>query len=93
MISQSSRPPEVIWKSRCASCHGEKGQLNKKFVYEYYPLPRILSISRLDSLGMDSLTKVILEGRTFMSAHQGRVSESEAKALVQYMRALALEVP
>lgn len=92
-IPENSRPVEIIWKSRCASCHGEDGHLNRKFVHEFYPLPREISVSRFDSLGVDSLSKVILDGRVFMGAYRGRISESEAHSLIEYMRTLAKEAP
>jgi len=92
-MPESSRPVEVIWKSRCVSCHGEEGHLNRKFVHEFYPLPREISVSRFDSLGVDSLSKVILDGRAFMGAYRGRISELEARSLIEYMRSLAKEAP
>lgn len=80
-----------IWASRCASCHGNDGKFNEKFVREFYPLPQKLSLERLDSLGVDSLVSVILDGRVNMNPYRGRVTEDEARGLVHYMRLLAGE--
>ena len=80
-----------IWTSRCASCHGNDGKFNEKFVREFYPLPQKLSLERLDSLGVDSLVSVILDGRVNMNPYRGRVTEDEARGLVHYMRLLAGE--
>lgn len=84
-----SRNAEMLWNARCAACHGKDGNFNRKFVHEFYPLPQRLSGSRLDSLGTDSLSRVILEGRRYMRPFAGRISESEARALSEYLRVLA----
>jgi hypothetical protein len=60
-------------------------------VREFYPLPQKLTPVRLDTLGEDSLVKVILDGRVNMNPYRGRVSEDEARGLVRYMRHLAGE--
>jgi mono/diheme cytochrome c family protein len=85
----SAKSIEGIWNSRCASCHGMDGRFNEKFVREFYPLPQKLSLERLDSLGTDSLVNVILNGRINMNPYRDRVTEVEARGLVQYMRFLA----
>lgn len=87
----SAKSIEGIWASRCASCHGNDGKFNEKFVREFYPLPQKLSLERLDSLGADSLVHVILNGRINMNPYRGRVTEDEARGLVHYMRLLAGE--
>lgn len=87
----SVKSTESIWTSRCASCHGNDGKFNEKFVREFYPLPQKLSLERLDSLGSDSLVHVILDGRVNMNPYRGRVTEDEARGLVHYMRKLAGE--
>ena len=79
----------LLWNARCATCHGADGRLNEKFVREFYPLPPKLDAQRLDSLGADSLVKVILNGRSNMNAFAGRLTPSEALGLVNYMRTLA----
>ncbi|MDY3922138.1 MAG: c-type cytochrome [Hallerella porci] len=86
---RSEREAEKLFNARCASCHGKDGKFNKKFVREYYPLPQKLSRERIDSLGVDSLSQVILNGRNYMQAFRGRVSESEANALVMHLKKLA----
>ncbi len=87
----SPKTVEFIWSSRCAGCHGQDGKFNEKFVREFYPLPQKLTPVRLDTLGDDSLVKVILDGRVNMNPYRGRVSEDEARGLVRYMRHLAGE--
>ena len=79
----------AIWNARCSSCHGTDGKFNEKFIREFYPVPQKLTASRLDSLGEDSLVHVILNGRTNMNPYGDRITESEARALVRYMRSLA----
>ncbi len=81
----------LIWNSRCSSCHGIDGKFNEKFVREYYPAPQKLDSARLDSIGVDSLVQVILNGRTNMNAYEGRLSKAEARGLVHYMQKLAGE--
>lgn len=87
----SAKSIEGIWMSRCATCHGNDGKFNEKFVREFYPLPQKLSLERLDSLGADSLVHVILDGRVNMNPYRDRISEDEARGLVHYMRLLAGE--
>ena len=87
----SAKSIEGIWMSRCATCHGNDGKFNEKFVREFYPLPQKLSLERLDSLGADSLVHVILDGRVNMIPYRDRISEDEARGLVHYMRLLAGE--
>ena len=79
----------ALWKARCAACHGEDGNLNRKFVHEFYPLPQTLSLFRMDSLGEDSLVHVVLEGRSYMQPFAGRISKENARLLVRHLRALA----
>ena len=79
----------LVWNARCASCHGVDGRFNEKFVREYYPVPQKLNVTRIDSLGIDSLSYVILNGRVNMNAYAGRLTPAEARGLVQYMRYLA----
>lgn len=79
----------LIWNARCATCHGIDGKFNEKFVREFYPVPQKLDLERLEFVGADSLTKVILNGRVNMNAYGSRLTESEARALVEYMRYLA----
>ncbi len=79
----------ALWDARCAVCHGRDGNFNRKFVHEFYPLPQKLSLSRLDSIGTDSLSRVILYGRRYMRPFGGRISEDEAKALADYLKSLA----
>ena len=84
-----SQDSKFIWNARCATCHGTDGRFNEKFVREFYPLPQKLSVQRLDSLGVDSLVKVILNGRVNMNPYAGRLTPEEALGLVNYMRQLA----
>ena len=79
----------AIWNARCSSCHGTDGKFNKKFIREFYPVPQKLTMARLDSLGEDSLVHVIMNGRANMNPYGDRITEPEARALVQYMRSLA----
>lgn len=79
----------LVWNARCATCHGVDGTFNRKFVNEFYPVPQKLDVSRLESLGEDSLVSVVLRGRTNMNAYGGRLSEGEARGLVRYMKSLA----
>lgn len=81
----------LIWNSRCATCHGVDGKFNEKFVREYYPVPQKLDSARIDSIGVDSLVKVILNGRVNMNAYGNRLSNAEARGLVRYMQQLAKE--
>lgn len=78
-----------LWSARCAACHGKSGEFNRKFVHAYYPLPQKLSLSRIDTIGADSLAKVILQGRGYMRPFSGRVSEDEARKLAEYLKLLA----
>ena len=84
-----SQDSKFIWNARCATCHGTDGRFNEKFVREFYPLPQKLSVQRIDSLGVDSLVKVILNGRVNMNPYAGRLTPDEALGLVNYMRTLA----
>ena len=54
-------------------------------------MPQKLSVQRLDSLGIDSLVKVILNGRVNMNPYAGRLTPEEAHGLVNYMYSLAKE--
>lgn len=80
---------KFIWNARCAECHGVDGHFNEKFVREHYPVPQKLDVARIDSIGLDSLEKVVQDGRVNMSAFRGRLTEAEIRGLVAYMRHLA----
>ena len=84
-----SQDSKFIWNARCATCHGTNGRFNEKFVREFYPIPQKLNVQRIDSLGVDSLVKVILNGRVNMNPYAGRLTSEEALGLVNYMRTLA----
>lgn len=88
-VPAEPRDAAHLWRTRCVACHGEDGNRNYKFVREFFPLPTEFSAARLDSLGTDSLAKVILDGRNYMSPQRGRISEAEAHNLALYMRFLA----
>lgn len=83
----------LLWQSRCSSCHGSDGRFNEKFVREFYPVPQKLTLQRVDSIGEDSLVQVILKGRANMNPYGDRIDESAARALVRYMRSLAVDDP
>lgn len=85
----SDEEASMLWNARCSACHGTDGKFNRKFVHEFYPLPQTLSTERLDSLGVDSLVQVVLNGRGYMRAFGGRISEDEAHLLVLHLRNLA----
>lgn len=89
VLKEMASEPSLLWNARCSSCHGTDGNFNRKFVREFYPVPQKLTLDRLDSLGVDSLAHVILNGRGNMNAYLGRLTKTEAKALVEYMRMLA----
>ena len=55
-------------------------------------VPQKLDTQRLDSLGADSLVKVILNGRNNMNAYAGRLTPGEALGLANYMQTLAKEI-
>ena len=80
----------LLWESRCSACHGNDGNFNEKFIREYYPVPQKLSSVRFDSLGEDSLMHVVLYGRINMNPYKGRLSETEVRGLVRYMRELSV---
>ena len=87
----SQNHARLLWNARCATCHGTDGHFNEKFVREFYPVPQKLSVQRLDSLGIDSLVKVILNGRNNMNPYVGRLTPEEALGLVNYMYSMAKE--
>ena len=87
----SQNHARLLWNARCATCHGTDGHFNEKFVREFYPVPQKLSVQRLDSLGIDSLVKVILNGRNNMNPYVGRLTPEEALGLVNYMCSMAKE--
>lgn len=88
-VSADSHNPVLLWNSRCATCHGADGNFNQKFVREYYPVPQKLDLARIDSLGLDSLTAVIMNGRNNMNAFGNRMTQADAHALAAYMKQLA----
>ena len=83
----------LLWRARCSQCHGADGKFNEKFVREYYPVPQKMSLDRLDSLGNDSLVRVVMNGRNNMNAYANRLTPQEAYGLVHYMRTLAAQNP
>ena len=90
-VDSASAPlTKFIWNARCAKCHGVDGLFNEKFVREYFPVPQKLDAARVDSIGLDSLEKVVLDGRGNMNAFRGRLTEAEIRGLVAYMQHLAL---
>lgn len=88
-LAADSKRVQFVWEARCAKCHGLDGRFNEKFVREYYPVPQRLDTVRIDSLGVDSLVKVVLHGRNNMNPYEGRLTPAEARGLVLYMRSLA----
>lgn len=52
-------------------------------------MPQKLDLARIDSLGLDSLTAVIMNGRNNMNAFGNRMTQADAHALAAYMKQLA----
>ena len=90
-ISVDLAQSALVWNARCATCHGRDGKLNEKFVREYYPVPQKLNMARFDSLGVDSLVHVIMNGRNNMNPYANRLTLAEAYGLVHFMQLLAAQ--
>ena len=52
----------------------------------HYPYALTPRSQRWDAMGIDSLTRVVLQGRGFMNAYADRLSAQEARDLVLWMR-------
>lgn len=77
-----------LYKAKCASCHGAAGEGSEK----------IAKMLKLDEASLQltsaatkkasdaDLLKVLLDGRGKMPSFKGKVSDDEAKKLIQYLR-------
>lgn len=86
----SGRPVADLWEGYCQVCHGASGY-EKMPMRKHYPYPRKLRETAWDSMGTDSLVRVVLEGRGYMNAFGERLAPAEAQALVLWMRARIAE--
>jgi len=67
------RPAELLNTAFCAVCHGATGY-EKTALRKHYPYPRKPRGTQWDSMGVDSLKRVVLEGRAYMNAFSDRIS-------------------
>lgn len=91
ILDDSMPKAKAVFEARCAGCHGADGNMNEKFIREFYPVPQTLDLARLDSIGEDSLVNVVLQGRVNMNPYNTRLSPQVARSLVRYMHLLAEE--
>jgi mono/diheme cytochrome c family protein len=72
-----------LFRARCAGCHGSDGK-GRTAVGALLKAPD-LTATRLDAEG---IAKVVKDGRGRMKAMGGRLSEADASALADYVKAL-----
>ena len=90
-FSVASADSAAIYKKNCASCHGADGSGNTKMgkkagARDYRDAKVQASFSDAEALEA-ILEGVKKDGKTKMKGYSKKVSESEAKDLVKYIRA------
>lgn len=85
LAAPTARPEDraELFNARCAGCHGADGR-GRTAVGALLKAPD-LTATRLDAEG---ITKVVKDGRGKMKAMGGRLSETDASALADYVKAL-----
>ena len=77
-----------LYKAKCASCHGANGEgsakIAKMLKLEESKL-QLTSEGTKKALDSD-LLKALLDGRAKMPGFKGKISDDEAKKLIQYLR-------
>jgi cytochrome c6 len=86
LASQSQSTPEVLYKSKCSTCHGNDGSGNTSegtaTAAKDFREPEVVQEADAD------LEEVIRKGRQKMPAYQGKLSEDQVDGLVKYIRQL-----
>ena len=80
-----------LFDKKCSKCHGVDGKGLAKMAKVLKIENGKLDLTSPDTVKAsdDDLTKVILDGRKKMPKHKGKLSDSQVKSLVQYIRSLA----
>ncbi|MBI2608742.1 MAG: cytochrome c [Deltaproteobacteria bacterium] len=78
----------ALYKSKCASCHGTLGEGSPKMAKMFKLEEEKLKLTG-DGIKKASdavLVQAVLQGKGKMPGYKGKISEDDAKKLVQYMR-------
>lgn len=83
----------ALYNKKCAACHGKDGKgdtkMGKKKGANDYTDPAVQK-SFTDEEGVKAILQGVTEdGKTKMKGYEGKISEAEAKALVEYIRSFA----
>jgi len=86
LASESQSTPEIVYQSKCSTCHGSDGSGNtptgRATAAKNFRKPEVIREADAD------LEEVIRKGRHKMPAYQGKLSEDQVDGLVRYIRQL-----
>jgi len=79
-----------LYKAKCASCHGGAGEGSAKIakMLKLDEAKLALASAKTQKASDGALLKVLLEGKEKMPSYKGKISDEEAKKLIQYIRTL-----
>ena len=77
-----------VYKAKCASCHGASGEGSAKIakMLKLDEAQLALKGAEVQKASDEALLKVLLDGKGKMPSYKGKVSDEEAKKLIQYLR-------
>jgi len=75
---------EALYRKKCALCHGDDGQ-PKTIAKE---APAFKDEKWKEQTSVEEMKKVILEGKGKMPKFEGKLSDEEVAALVEYVRSM-----
>lgn len=80
-----------IYASKCAMCHAKDGKGNPAMAKMYKIDPKLMSLVGEDTAKHTDaeLIKITTDGLEKMPAYKGKLTETEIKDLVAYIRTLA----
>ena len=77
-----------IYKSKCQSCHGKKGEGNPVIARALKIPPELLPLTGIAVKTDEEVMKIIAEGKDRMPGFQEKLSPEELQAVLQHCRVL-----
>ncbi|MES2149400.1 MAG: c-type cytochrome [Pseudomonadota bacterium] len=81
--------PALLYHNYCSVCHGDKGDGKSRAQFSLHPAPRDFTLADPAALPRARMVDAVLNGRpgTAMTAWKSELSQLEAEAVVDYVRA------
>lgn len=83
-LQRAAVAPETLFERHCAACHGKRGD-GCSYVAAQPGMPEVNDLTT-SAVTPDEMFQTLTEGRGAMPAHKTRLSDSERRSLILYIR-------